>query len=214
MFTGLIREVGRVARIDRDAAMTRLWVASDLAAVAEIGDSIAVNGVCLTVAEFAPEGARFDVLAQTCAVTSLGSCREGTLVNIEPALRLGDRLGGHFVSGHIDCVSEILSCEVINGDSVFRIALPAAHAPAMIDKGSIAVDGISLTVASLDADSFSVHLIPHTVAITNLQTGQAGTAVNLEFDLLGKYVARHLSLSGDNAWQGKFVSERTDSTDI
>ena len=180
MFTGLIESTGAVSRQDCE-----LRIDSELEC--EIGDSIAVNGCCLTVARKEPGQLVFHTLAQTLKLTNLGSAE---FANLERALRIGDRLGGHMVSGHIDCTSDVLDIEARGEDHVVTIALPAEFATLIIDKGSIAVDGISLTVAELLDDCFRVHIIPHTWKATNLRSSQVGARVNLEFDMVGKFVQR------------------------
>jgi riboflavin synthase len=180
MFTGLIESTGAVSR---NACELRIETELDC----EIGDSIAVNGCCLTVAEIGNGELAFHTLEQTLRVTNLGTAE---FANLERALRVGDRLGGHMVSGHIDCTSEILDIETRGDDHILTIALPAEFATLIIDKGSIAIDGISLTVAELLADRFRVHIIPHSWAVTNLRNSQIGARVNLEFDMVGKFVQR------------------------
>jgi riboflavin synthase len=180
MFTGLIEATGAVSRNGCE-----LRIASDLDC--EIGDSIAVNGCCLTVAEIGQGTRIFHTLEQTLRVTNLGVAE---FANLERALRVGDRLGGHMVSGHIDCTSEILAVETRGDDHVLTVALPAEFAALIIDKGSIAIDGISLTVAELLDDCFRVHIIPHSWDVTNLGRSQVGARVNLEFDMVGKFVQR------------------------
>jgi riboflavin synthase len=183
MFTGLIETTGRV---QRDACELRI----DCDLQCEIGDSIAVNGCCLTVARVGQGALYFHTLEQTLNVTNLGTAE---FANLERALRVGDRLGGHMVSGHIDCTTEILEIEARGEDHVVTVALPAEFATLVIDKGSIAVDGISLTIAELLDDRFRVHIIPHTWEVTNLQAAQLGMRVNLEFDMVGKFVQRYSS---------------------
>ena len=180
MFTGLIEATGGVSR---EGCVLR--IEADLEC--EIGDSIAVNGCCLTVAEMGQGTLAFHTLEQTLKVTNLGAAE---FANLERALCVGDRLGGHMVSGHIDCTSEILDIETRGEDHVITIALPAEFATLIIDKGSIAIDGISLTVAELLDDRFRVHIIPHSWAVTNLRGSQIGSRVNLEFDMVGKFVQR------------------------
>lgn len=193
MFTGLVQECGTVSRVELSPAGARLTLeAPKLAADAQLGDSIAVNGCCLTVAA-RPEGhLQFDLLAETLRCTNLGSLRPGSLVNLEPALAATDKLGGHFVQGHVDCTSEILAFEPSGADYRLEIGLPTEKARYVVHKGSIAVNGISLTVAELLPSSFVLWIIPHTLAVTQLRQSRAGDLVNLEFDLLAKYVERLL----------------------
>lgn len=191
MFTGLIEQTAEVVAMEKTAGGARLQIAiperfEDL----ELGESIAVNGCCLTLAKLADDVLTFDLLDETLIRTNLGHLPEGGLVNLERALPANGRLGGHFVQGHIDCVSEILAFEEAGADRRLEIALPGEFAQYVIFKGSIAIDGISLTVAKLEEARFTVWLIPHTVAVTNLQQRSAGEQVNLEFDLLAKYLER------------------------
>ena len=194
MFTGLIEAVGKVDEISRVSAGFRLGIATDLAGELKPGDSLAVNGVCLTVV--APESGRVyaDVSPETARVTTIGSLRPGALVNLERPLRADARLGGHFVQGHVDAVGRI---EDLRPESDFlwlTVSFPSELARFMVLKGSIAVDGISLTVAGLAGDRFDVQLVPFTVAQTNLKRARIGDRVNLECDMIGKYVARAAEL--------------------
>jgi riboflavin synthase len=159
------------------------------------GDSVAVNGVCLTVVTCDAEGFHADIGAETARVTTLGGLPRGALLNLERPLRPDSRLGGHFVQGHVDGTGKIDEIRHEGDSHWITIAYPAAMAPLLIRKGSIAVDGISLTVAGLDAALFDVQVIPFTWEHTSLQAVKTGDAVNLEFDMLGKYVARALDLS-------------------
>ncbi|TAG27769.1 MAG: riboflavin synthase [Verrucomicrobia bacterium] len=193
MFTGIIEETGQVERFERRAAAWRLRI-SARAALAEValGDSIAVNGCCLTVVAFDGTGLEFDVLEETRRVTSLATLGVGGLVNLERSLRFGGKLGGHFVTGHVDGIGTVEVFETRGADRYLRVRAPSGMGRYLIHKGSIAIDGISLTVAEIEAegDGFAVWLIPHTVAETNLRARAVGDKVNLEFDLLGKYVER------------------------
>ena len=193
MFTGLVQECGSVTQFESSPAGARLTVdAPGLAPGARLGDSIAVNGCCLTVASKPGGLLQFDLLAETLRCTNLGGLRSGSLVNLEPALAATDRLGGHFVQGHVDCTAEILSFEASGADHRLEIALPADQARYLVRKGSVAVNGISLTVADLLPSGFVLWIIPHTLAVTQLRQCRAGDRVNLEFDLLAKYVERLL----------------------
>ena len=159
-----------------------------------LGDSIAVNGCCLTVAEFDGGHLRFDVLEETRRLTNFSALSAGAAVNLERSLRFDGKVGGHFVTGHIDGqgVIEVLECR--GRDTFLRVKAPAGCGRYLVHKGSIAVDGISLTVAEVEGDSFAVWLIPTTLAATNVQSRVAGQTVNLEFDLLGKYVEKLLNI--------------------
>ena len=193
MFTGLIEEVGSVLGIHATDRGTRLQVAAPrLAEAVRVGDSIAVNGCCLTVAAFRSEQLSFDLLAETLERTNLKSLRQESRVNLERALAADGRLGGHFVQGHVDCAAHIVALEKNGADHRLEIELPADFAHYIAHKGSIAVNGISLTVAELSENSFAVWIIPHTRSQTNLDTARADDLVNLEFDLIAKYLERML----------------------
>ena len=157
-----------------------------------IGDSIAVNGCCLTVVRFDPHHLWFDVLEETRRLTNFSTLAEGAPVNLERSLRFDGKVGGHFVSGHIDGLGVIEVFEQRGKDYLLSLRAPAAAGRYLIHKGSIAIDGISLTIAETDGDSLSVWLIPHTLSVTNLRSKRVGDPVNLEFDLLGKYVEKLL----------------------
>lgn len=194
MFTGLVEETGEIVELQSngvDGVRLRLK-APMVAPSSQLGDSVAVNGCCLTVAAKSGEELSFDLLQETLARTSLGSVKPGGCVNLERALSAGARLGGHFVQGHIDGTAEVLAIEPVGADVRVDIALPADGARYLVEKGSIAVDGISLTVASLGRDRFTLWIIPHTRKVTNLRERQVGDRVNLEYDMLAKYVERIL----------------------
>ena len=192
MFTGIVEETGRVESLERMAESARLTLKASLAEQVAPGQSVAVNGCCLTSTK---EGVLvFDLLHETLERTNLGTLSPGSLVNLERALGAGDRLGGHFVQGHIDCTARIISLDPVGNDHRLEVELPEAFAKYVIPKGSIAVDGISLTVAELKEKSFVIWLIPHTMQITALHERKAGDLVNLEFDMLAKYVERILKV--------------------
>jgi len=182
MFTGIVREVGRVVSFDGH----RLVV--DGATQAATGDSVAVDGVCLT----AVDGSQlaFDVVDETLARTTLGTLKAGDRVNLEPALRAGDPLGGHFVQGHVDGVGRVRSLEPDGDGARLLLDVPAEILRYCVEKGSLAVDGVSLTIAALDERGVGIALVPHTLLETTLSGLQAGDAVNLEADVLAKYVER------------------------
>ncbi|HEV2806794.1 MAG TPA: riboflavin synthase [Chthoniobacterales bacterium] len=190
MFTGLIEEVGTVAKVDHASFLE--ISAPTVAAHVRIGDSVAVNGCCLTVARQNGSQLGFDVLQESFNRTNLKNLAAGSRVNLERALAAGAPLGGHFVQGHVDCASPIVALEESGADLRLEIALPSEFARYIAFKGSIAVNGISLTVAEIRPESFAVWIIPHTRAETNLATAQTADLVNLEFDLLAKYVERIL----------------------
>jgi len=190
MFTGLIESLGKVASLETLGEQARLEISIPFAGELALGDSVAVNGCCLTVAGTADGVVHFDVLAQTLRVTSLGKLSEGSVVNLERALRVGDRLGGHFVQGHVDAVGEIVALEENGQDHVVEVSLPEEIHRLCVAKGSISIDGISLTIADLKDASAVFWLTPHTFSHTNLRDAKAGDAVNLEGDMLAKHVAR------------------------
>ena len=184
MFTGLVREVGTVVSFEDG----RLRIESAIAAA--IGDSVAIDGVCLTVVDGDRKTLAFDAVPETLARTTLGSLRPGEPVNLEPALKAGEALGGHYVQGHVDGVGRIRSVEPEgDGQRVWVEASPEILRYC-VEKGSIAVDGVSLTVADLDDDGFAVALVPHTLAVTTLGRVATGDEVNLESDVLAKYVEK------------------------
>jgi len=199
MFTGLVQALGEItAKQARGDAVRLVVAAPGPASQARIGDSVAVNGCCLTVVEIEGETLAFDVIPETLDRTSIGAQDVGGVVNIELPLRPTDRLGGHFVQGHVDAVGQLLDKATSGeGDVRYRFSLPASLGGHIVEKGSIAIDGVSLTVASVDSEGFSVALIPHTLEVTNFGRMELGAPVNLEGDILAKYVAAlHPQLGG------------------
>jgi riboflavin synthase len=193
MFTGLIAEVGTVVGLRANGEGNRLEItAPTLAGTVRLGDSLAVNGCCLTVASRNGNQLSFDVLQESLLRTNLKNLQPKSSVNLELALTAGAHLGGHFVQGHVDCAAPILALEQTGADFRLEIELPPEFAQYVVYKGSIAVDGISLTIAEILPTSFAVWIIPHTRAQTNLAKAKSGDLVNLEFDLLAKYVERML----------------------
>jgi len=190
MFTGLVESLGKVVSLKQLGEQARLEITISFASELALGDSVAVNGCCLTVAAADGETVAFDVLAQTLRVTSLGNLSEGSLVNLERALKVGDRLGGHFVQGHVDAVGEIISLEENGQDHVVEVSLPAEIHELCVAKGSISIDGISLTIADLKESSAVFWITPHTFEHTNLKSAELGSPVNLEGDMLAKHVAK------------------------
>ena len=193
MFTGLIETIGTVARIEHGSTAARLWVDAIFPACdVRLGDSIAVNGVCLTVTEMGGTTYAFDVSPETVARTSLKQLTSGSPVNLERAVRVGDRLGGHLVTGHVDCLATIVERRELAGNWLFRLQLPAANQRYLVAKGSVTIDGISLTVNDLTPDGFTINIIPHTARQTTLVHRRPGDRVNIETDIIGKYVERLL----------------------
>lgn len=218
VFTGIIEELGRISGIERHDTDARLTVRAPLSVSdARIGDSISVDGVCLTVAELVDDGFTADVMGETLRASALGDRAEGDAVNLERAMRLGDRLGGHIVQGHIDTTSQVLEVERFDAWRRIRFAIDPAHARLLVDKGSVAVSGVSLTVSAVSAVNpsngvdavgsggsagadgspwFEVSLIPETLAATTLGDLDAGDRVNVETDILARHVARLASFAG------------------
>ncbi|HTJ79282.1 MAG TPA: riboflavin synthase [Rariglobus sp.] len=191
MFTGIIEETGSVVAFSQGADAWKLQLAADVALTdVALGDSIAVNGCCLTVTHFDATHLCFDVLEETRRLTNLAGLTTGAAVNLERSLRFGGKIGGHFVSGHVDGQGIIEVFEPRGGDHYLRVRAPEGHGRYLIHKGSITIDGISLTVAEVEGDSFAVWIIPTTITVTNLREKRVGSPVNLEFDLLGKYVEK------------------------
>lgn len=194
MFTGIVEETGEVVSLTRTESGARLTVLAKLVTQdLRAGDSIAVNGCCLTATGSQAGMLAFDLLGETMDRTNLKNVAIGSLVNLERALAANGRLGGHFVQGHIDCASPVIAFEKSGADYRLEVALPKEFARYVVSKGSIAVNGISLTVAELKAESFVIWLIPHTLEITNLRDLKSGALINLEFDMLAKYVERILA---------------------
>jgi riboflavin synthase len=196
MFTGIIESTGEVVSLKQQSNSALLTMRVPFAGELVIGESVANNGVCLTVTSFDAESGEvtFDILEETLRVTGLGDRKEGDSVNLERSLRAGDRMSGHYVQGHVDATAQVIALEASGEDHRFEVALPREFADLVVFKGSIAVDGMSLTVAEISAerDSFTCWITPHTFKVTNLSTMKMGQRVNLEFDILAKYIARQL----------------------
>ncbi len=191
MFTGIVEETGRVVAFARGPAAWSLQIAATrVPAGVAVGDSVAVNGCCLTVTRFDAANLWFDVLEETRRLTNFADLAAGGSVNLERSLRADGRLGGHFVTGHIDTLGQIEVFEARGADHYLRVNAPPEFVRYLAYKGSVAIDGISLTVAEVDGPAFAVWLIPHTLQVTNLGGRAAGQRVNLEYDLLAKYVER------------------------
>ena len=194
MFTGLVQEIGTVLWIRASERGTQLRLAApQISGEVHTGDSVAVNGCCLTVSSHRDEQITFDLLEETLDRTNLRSLRRDSRVNLERPLRPNDRLGGHFVQGHVDCALRILSFEATGSDYRLEAELPTEFAHYLAYKGSVALNGISLTVAEVLPASFAVWIIPHTKRHTNLDNAAAGDQLNVEFDLLAKYVERMMT---------------------
>jgi riboflavin synthase len=190
MFTGLVQELGRVTAVRRTADGARVTVAGRIAHDLAQGDSVAVNGVCLTATGVGDGSFQADVMEETLRHSSLGAVRDGTAVNLELPLRASDRLGGHLVQGHVDGMGTVREVAGEGFARRLRIQADPGLGRYLVDRGSIAVDGISLTVASVDGDEFAVSLIPETLERTNLGSAEPGQTVNLEVDVVAKYVEK------------------------
>jgi len=191
MFTGLIEDIGRIAAFERraGAGVLRVNTSLPLQDIA-LGDSIAVNGACLTVTSKSTSTLTFDVSPESLSGTTLGTLAPGSGVNLEQALKLGARMGGHMVTGHIDCIARLSRLQTVSGNRVLDFTLPVASLRYLVPKGSVAIDGISLTVNTVSSDGFSVNIIPHTFSCTTLAAIAVGQAVNIETDIIGKYIEK------------------------
>ena len=208
MFTGIIKAKGAITALDRRGGDVRLSVQSaDLPFEQyEVGESIAVNGVCLTAVALRDDGFDTDVSVETLDVTSLGDLRVGDHVNLEPSLALGDRMGGHLVSGHVDCLGTVKSCEKDARSIRIAVEIPPGFARYVAKKGSVTVDGVSLTVNEVSGAIFEVNIIPHTAEVTIIGGYGAGSRVNIEVDLVARYIERLLS-SDDDGVSMEFLKE-------
>jgi len=194
MFTGIIETIGQVTLVRPDGTNTDFWIESALAPELKVDQSVAHNGVCLTVVEIKDDRYRVTAVAETLAKTNLSEWKAGDEVNLERSLRVGDRLDGHFVQGHVDTTAVCMQRESLGGSWLFRFRFPRTFAPLVIEKGSICINGVSLTAFEVGADTFSVAIIPYTYEHTNFRHLDAGRAVNIEFDVLGKYLLRNREL--------------------
>jgi riboflavin synthase len=207
MFTGIVEELGKVQGIQKGAKSARLTLGGKVVLKGtKLGDSIAVNGVCLTVTEFSEDKFSVDVMAETLDKSNLGNLKTGDVVNLERAMAVGDRLGGHIVSGHIDGVGKIKGEEMVEIAKLVEIEAPPQVLRYCIQKGSITIDGISLTIVDVSNHAFWVSLIPHTAKLTTLGFKKAGDSVNLEADILGKYVEKMLGLKEESKPQKSKIS--------
>lgn len=198
MFTGIVEAAVAISSAERSHGLLRLKL--DLSALPDatslkLGDSVALNGCCLTVAELGGTVATFEAVPETQRLTNLGGLQAGTVVNVERALQAGARFDGHFVQGHVDGTGSVQAMDEAGGEVRVGIDCGEAFARQCIHKGSVCIDGISLTIAELDASSFTVAVIPHTRKVTNIRHWKPGTLVNLEADLIGKYVRRQLEMA-------------------
>lgn len=194
MFTGIVTDVGRIRAVEGQADKRMVIETRFDMATVEIGASIACSGVCLTVTDKDEGWFSVDVSAESLRVTSLGAWQAGTEVNLERSLKLGDEMGGHIVTGHVDCVGDIVRFETVGDSTVMDVAVPHDLGKFVAQKGSVTIDGASLTVNAVadeaDKTRFSINLIPHTKAVTSFRNSKMGDAVNVEFDILARYVSR------------------------
>ena len=196
MFTGIVETLGTIARIEKQGSNVDFWVNTPITNELKIDQSVAHNGVCLTVVAIDGDVYKVTAVAETLEKTNLGQWQEGRKVNIERSLRVGDRLDGHFVQGHVDATATCIEKQTLDGSWLFRFRFPAEFAALMIEKGSVCINGTSLTVFNVGRDEFTVTIIPYTYDHTNFHELQEGQLVNIEFDVLGKYLMRQQQLQG------------------
>lgn len=194
MFTGIIETLGRIKAIEQQGTNVILWIQSDISNELKVDQSIAHNGVCLTVEEIKNNTHRVTAIEETLLKTNLNHCKIGDPINIERCVPLNGRMDGHFVQGHVDTTAVCIQCENQNGSWLYRFQLNEKFAPLMIEKGSISVNGISLTIFDITKTEFSVAIIPYTFEHTNMQFITVNNVVNIEFDMLGKYMQRYTQL--------------------
>lgn len=192
MFTGIVETTGKVVGVSTQAGNTSFWISSRIAAELKTDQSVSHSGVCLTVEEVLPDRHRVTAIPETLAKTTLGQWQEGQVVNLERCMVLNGRLDGHIVQGHVDATGTCVAVSQDNGGLVCRFRFPEQFAPLVVEKGSVCLDGISLTVFDVSRDEFSAGIIPYTFEHTNLKHLNTGTLVNLEFDLVGKYLLRFM----------------------
>ncbi len=197
MFTGIVEQLGKIRDIRHSKSNIELYIASGFASELSIDQSIAHNGVCLTVDALADDVHRCTLIADTISKTNFSEAQIGDAINLERCVRMDSRLDGHFVQGHVDCTSKCLQVRDLNGSWRFRFVLPMIYSHLVVDKGSISINGVSLTISALATDYFEVSIIPYTYQHTNFHTLHFGSSVNVEFDILGKYIQRRLAIKVD-----------------
>ncbi len=208
MFTGIIEEIGRIEKIQKGSHSATLTIrANKVLQDVKIGDSIAVNGVCLTVTSYGKQSFTADVMHETLNRSSFSQLTNGSCVNLERAMSINGRFGGHIVAGHVDGVGKIVRISRDENAVWYTFQAPASIMRYIVEKGSITINGISLTVAAVDVDTFSISAIPHTVRMTVLQDCKVGDLVNLENDMVGKYIERFLQADNSNVYERKSSGE-------
>ena len=208
MFTGLIEEIGIIEQLQKHRGTLRLTVsAKEIVKDLAIDDSISINGVCLTVVQFSKSSFQVEAVEETLGKTTLGSLKTGSHANLERSLRFSDRMGGHFVQGHVDAVGEVTAVQKQKGGILLSIKLPSHLLKYVISEGSIAVDGVSLTIARLEENEITISLIPHTLEKTTLASLKAEDGVNIEVDLIGKYVERILTRPNQSKISEEWLQE-------
>ena len=195
MFTGIIEKQAIVKEIMAVGSNLDIWLESPITKELKIDQSVAHNGVCLTVVAIQGDRYLVTAVAETLAKTNLGGLKKNDTVNLERALKVGDRLDGHFVQGHVDCVATCIEKQKLEGSCLFRFQFPPEHSALVIEKGSICINGVSLTIFDISVTEFTVTIIPYTYEHTNFSKTEKGDLVNIEFDVLGKYLLRKLSLT-------------------
>ncbi len=195
MFTGIIETMGTVHSVSQSGTNIDVQIAAGITPELKIDQSVAHNGVCLTVVKIEADIYTVTAVAETLAKTNLGSWKQGDKVNLERALKTGDRLDGHFVQGHVDAVATCVQKETLEGSWLFRFQFPDEFAALVIEKGSVCINGVSLTAFGVGRNEFSVTIIPYTFEHTGFSAIEAGTVVNIEFDVLGKYMLRHMAVN-------------------
>jgi len=195
MFTGIIETTGVVKKLVREGSNVHFHIVANISNELKIDQSVAHNGVCLTVVEIHDNEYTVTAVAETLQKTNLSSWKQGDIVNLERSLKVGDRLDGHFVQGHVDTTGTCIAKETLEGSWLFRFSFPQEFATLIIEKGSICINGVSLTAFNVGANEFTVTIIPSTFEHTNFHSLEKGTIVNLEFDVLGKYLLRHKEIT-------------------
>lgn len=208
MFTGIVKELGVVRGFNRGGGVYTIDVASEVVSKGlVVGDSVSVNGACLTLVSNSGGILSFNVMEESVRRTALDTLKAGDKVNLEDSLRAGGSLGGHFVLGHVDCIGKVSKVQDTGKEFIITIDIPPEFGHLVVAKGSVAIDGVSLTIGGVGRDHFSVYIIPHTLKVTNLGARRAGDKVNIEFDIIGKYLARFKELGGEIRITERFLKE-------